>query len=35
MTPADSLKFLKEQMIPFFPLGDYKVADAVKGLIAK
>jgi len=33
MTPVDSLKFLKEQMIPFYPLGDYKVADAVKSLV--
>jgi 2-oxoglutarate/2-oxoacid ferredoxin oxidoreductase subunit beta len=33
MTPMDSLKFLKEQMIPYYPLGDYKVADAVKSLI--
>jgi 2-oxoglutarate ferredoxin oxidoreductase subunit beta len=33
MTPKDSLKFLKEQMIPFYPLGDYKVADAVKSLV--
>ena len=33
MTPTDSLKFLKEQMIPFYPLGDYRVADAVKSLM--
>ncbi|MCL4393629.1 MAG: thiamine pyrophosphate-dependent enzyme [Chloroflexi bacterium] len=32
MTPAQSIKFLKEQMIPYFPLGDFKVADAVKDL---
>jgi len=30
MTAMDSLKFIKEQMVPFYPLGDYKVADAVK-----
>lgn len=30
MTALDSLKFIKEQMVPFYPLGDYKVADAVK-----
>ncbi len=33
VTPADALKFVKEQMIPFYPLGDYKVADAVKNFI--
>ena len=33
MSPKDSVKFIKEQMIPFYPLGDYKVADAVKSLI--
>ncbi len=33
MQPKESLRFLKDQMIPFYPLGDYKVADAVKGLI--
>jgi 2-oxoglutarate ferredoxin oxidoreductase subunit beta len=33
VTPADALKFVKEQMIPYYPLGDYKVADAVKNFI--
>jgi 2-oxoglutarate ferredoxin oxidoreductase subunit beta len=28
--PAEALKFVKEEMIPFYPLGDYKVADGVK-----
>ncbi len=31
-TPADALKFVKEAMIPYYPLGDYKVAEAVKGI---
>lgn len=31
-TPAEALKFVKEEMIPYYPLGDYKVADGVKGL---
>ncbi len=38
-TPAEALKFVKEAMkfvedamIPYYPLGDYKVADAVKAL---
>ncbi len=30
MTAKDALKFIKERMIPYYPLGDYKVADAVK-----
>ncbi len=29
LTPVESLKWLEEHMIPFFPLGDYKVALAV------
>ncbi len=33
MTPLDALKFVKEQMIPYYPLGDYKIADAVKALM--
>jgi len=32
MTPAGALKWIKETMEPYFPLGDYKVADAVKTL---
>jgi hypothetical protein len=30
MTPVNSLKFVEEHMIPFYPLGDYKVSDAIK-----
>lgn len=30
INPQQSLTFIKEQMMPYFPLGDYKVADAVK-----
>ena len=29
-TPMEALKFVKEAMIPYYPLGDYKVAEAVK-----
>jgi len=29
MTPVDSLKFVEEHMVPFYPLGDYKVAAGV------
>jgi len=30
MTPLEALRFVKEQMIPYYPLGDYKVTDEVK-----
>lgn len=30
MTAKESLKFIKERMIPFYPLGDYKVSEAAK-----
>jgi 2-oxoglutarate/2-oxoacid ferredoxin oxidoreductase subunit beta len=30
MTPVNSLKFVEEHMMPAFPLGDYKVSDAIK-----
>lgn len=29
MTPSQSLKWLEERMVPYFPLGDYKVSPAV------
>jgi len=32
MTPVESLKWVEENMIPYYPLGDYKVADGVKDL---
>ncbi len=32
VTPIEALQFVKNQMIPYFPLGDFKVADAVKEL---
>ena len=32
MTPADSLDWIVENMVPYFPPGDYKVVDAVKTL---
>ncbi len=32
VTPVEALQFVKNQMIPYFPLGDFKVADAVKEL---
>lgn len=33
MTAVDALKFIKEEMIPYYPLGDYKVAESVKSLV--
>jgi len=32
MTPANARTWLSEHMIPAFPLGDYKVAQAVAEL---
>lgn len=32
ITPTDSLKFIEEQMIPYFPLGDFKVMPEVASL---
>lgn len=34
MTPADALTWVKEAMLPAFPLGDFKISDRAKGLIA-
>jgi 2-oxoglutarate ferredoxin oxidoreductase subunit beta len=34
MTPNESLAFVEQQMVPAFPLGDYKVADALKSFKA-
>jgi 2-oxoglutarate/2-oxoacid ferredoxin oxidoreductase subunit beta len=32
MTPRESLKFIEERMLPYYPLGDYKVAEGIKGI---
>jgi 2-oxoglutarate ferredoxin oxidoreductase subunit beta len=32
MTPRESLRFVEERMIAYYPLGDYKVKDEVKAL---
>ncbi len=32
MTPVESLHWLEENMVPYFPLGDYKVHPAIAGL---
>jgi 2-oxoglutarate ferredoxin oxidoreductase subunit beta len=32
MTPKESLKFIEERMLPYYPLGDYRVANGVKDL---
>jgi 2-oxoglutarate ferredoxin oxidoreductase subunit beta len=33
LTPEAALKFVKERMVPYYPLGDYKVADSIKNLV--
>jgi 2-oxoglutarate ferredoxin oxidoreductase subunit beta len=33
LTPEAALQFVKERMIPYYPLGDYKVADAIKTIV--
>ena len=30
MTPVESLKFVEQHMVPAYPLGDYKVSEAIK-----
>jgi 2-oxoglutarate ferredoxin oxidoreductase subunit beta len=32
MTPNQALCFVEDEMLPYFPLGDYKISDAVKAL---
>jgi 2-oxoglutarate ferredoxin oxidoreductase subunit beta len=32
ITPVESLKFVEDHMVPYYPLGDYKILDAVKVL---
>lgn len=32
VTPHDALEYIQAKMIPYFPLGDYKIAEAVKPL---
>jgi 2-oxoglutarate ferredoxin oxidoreductase subunit beta len=29
MTPTQALQWMEERMVPYYPLGDYKVAPAV------
>ena len=29
MTPVQSLKWVEDRMMPFYPLGDFKVSSAV------
>jgi 2-oxoglutarate ferredoxin oxidoreductase subunit beta len=30
---ADALQFIEDKMLPYYPLGDYKVMDAVRPLV--
>ncbi len=32
MTPKESLQFVEERMLTYYPLGDYRIKDEVKGL---
>jgi 2-oxoglutarate ferredoxin oxidoreductase subunit beta len=32
MTPIEALKFVKEGMVPYYPLGDFKVTDVVTSI---
>ena len=33
MTPIESLKFVEEKMLPYYPIGDYKVKPEVEALL--
>jgi 2-oxoglutarate ferredoxin oxidoreductase subunit beta len=33
VTPVEALEWLEENMLPYYPVGDYKVADEVKVLV--
>lgn len=33
LTPREALTFIKEKMIPYYPLGDYRIAEPVKEII--
>ncbi len=33
LTPPDALKWVEDNMVPYYPLGDYKVADAAQALM--
>ncbi len=35
MTPPESLNFVREKMLPYYPLGDYKVKPEVQELLAR
>ncbi len=35
LSPVDALKFVKEKMIPYYALGDYKITEAVRTVIGK
>jgi len=32
LSPADALSYIRDKMVPYFPLGDFKVMDAVAAL---
>jgi hypothetical protein len=32
LNPLDALKWLEDHMLPVYPIGDFKVAQALEGL---
>ncbi len=32
LTPIEAVRYVEEKMVPYYPLGDYKVADTVKNM---
>jgi 2-oxoglutarate ferredoxin oxidoreductase subunit beta len=32
MTPPEALRYVEEKLVPYYPLGDYKVTEAVKNM---
>jgi 2-oxoglutarate ferredoxin oxidoreductase subunit beta len=35
LTPAESLDWIRDNMIPYYPLGDYKVADGLQDVVKR
>ena len=33
VTPIESIKFIEEKMLPYYPLGDYKISPEVEALL--
>jgi 2-oxoglutarate ferredoxin oxidoreductase subunit beta len=35
ISPSESMQWIEDYMVPYYPLGDYKVIDAVQPLLKK